>query len=70
MAPQPPGTEFLERRRARATAVPPAERSPDVAAFVESTQQLQDGWLPQTASAGCSASWSWWLAARGGKSRC
>ena len=40
MAPQPPRTEFLERRLARATAVPPAERSPDVAAFVESVQQL------------------------------
>jgi hypothetical protein len=42
MTPQPPGTEFLERRLARATAVPPAERSPDVAAFVESVQLLRE----------------------------
>jgi hypothetical protein len=38
MVSKPPGAEFLERRLARATAVPPAERSPDVAAFVESVQ--------------------------------
>jgi hypothetical protein len=40
MAPQPPGSEFLERRLARATAVPPAERSPEVGAFVEAMQLL------------------------------
>ena len=40
MASQAPGAEFLERRLARATAVPPAERSPEVAAFVESVQLL------------------------------
>ena len=38
MADQPPGAEFLDRRLARATAVPPADLSPDVAAFVESMQ--------------------------------
>ena len=42
MASQAPGAEFLERRLARATAVPPAERSPDVAAFVESAQLLRE----------------------------
>ena len=41
MASQPPGAEFLERRLARATAVPPTERSPEVAAFVESVQLLR-----------------------------
>jgi hypothetical protein len=41
MASQTPGVKFLERRLARATAVPPAERSPDVAAFVESVQLLR-----------------------------
>jgi hypothetical protein len=40
MATQTPGAEFLERRLARATAVPPAERSPEVAAFVKSMQLL------------------------------
>jgi hypothetical protein len=42
MASQAPGAEFLERRLARATAVPPAERSPEVAAFVESVQLLRE----------------------------
>jgi hypothetical protein len=42
MASQERGAEFLERRLARATAVPPAERSPDVAAFVESVQLLRE----------------------------
>jgi hypothetical protein len=42
MAFQPPGAEFLKRRLARATAVPPAERSPEVAAFVESVQLLRE----------------------------
>ena len=38
MAAPPPGADFLELRLARATAVPHGERSPDVAAFVESMQ--------------------------------
>ena len=42
MAFQPPGAEFLKRRLARATAVPPAERSANVAAFVESMQLMLD----------------------------
>ena len=42
MAAPVPGTEFLERRLARATAVPPAERSPDVAAFVQSVQLIRE----------------------------
>jgi len=37
-----PGHEFLLRRLARAEAVPPAERSPEVAAFVESVHLLQE----------------------------
>ena len=41
MASPLPGAEFLERRLARATAVPPAERSPEVAAFVESVQLMR-----------------------------
>ena len=41
MAGPEPGAEFLQRRLARATAVPPAERSPEVAAFVESMQLLR-----------------------------
>jgi hypothetical protein len=49
---QAPGAEFLERRLARATAVPPAERSPEVAAFVESMQLLREAGelLPLTAA--------------------
>ena len=42
MAGPEPGAEFLQRRLARATAVPPAERSPQVAAFVESMQLLRE----------------------------
>jgi hypothetical protein len=42
MAFQPPGAEFLKRRLARATAVPPAERTANVAAFVESMQLMLD----------------------------
>ena len=42
MASQAPGAEFLERRLTRATAVPPAERTPEVAAFVESMQLLRE----------------------------
>jgi hypothetical protein len=42
MASQAAGAEFLERRLARATAVPPTERSPEVAAFVEAMQLLRD----------------------------
>ena len=42
MATQAPGTEFLERSLARATAVPPAERSRDVAAFVDSMQLIRE----------------------------
>ena len=42
MASQAAGAEFLERRLARATAVPPAERSPEVAAFVELMQLLRE----------------------------
>ena len=47
MAAQPgtqeaPGLPFLRRRLERATAVPPAERSPEVAAFVESAQLLRE----------------------------
>jgi hypothetical protein len=42
MASQAPGAEFLERRLARATAVPPAARSPEVAAFVEAMQLLRE----------------------------
>ena len=40
MASQVPGAEFLERRLARARAVPPAERSPEVAGFVETVELL------------------------------
>ena len=39
---QAPGAEFLERRLARAAAVPPADRSPEVAAFVESVQLVRE----------------------------
>ena len=51
MASLPPGVEYLERRLARATAVPPAERSPEVAAFVESVQLMREACklLPLTA---------------------
>ena len=47
MASQAPGAEFLERRLARATAVPPAERSPQVPAFVEANllQALKEALL-------------------------
>jgi hypothetical protein len=37
-----PGAEFLERRWRRAAQVPASERSPDVAAFVEAYQLLQE----------------------------
>jgi hypothetical protein len=52
MASQAPGAQFLERRLARATAVPPAERSPEVAAFVEAMQLLRKAreLLPLTAN--------------------
>jgi hypothetical protein len=36
-----PGAEFLERRYQQAARVPASERSPDVAAFVEAYQLLQ-----------------------------
>ena len=42
MAAPAPGAEFLERRLARATAVPRAQRSPEVAAFVEAMQLLRE----------------------------
>ena len=42
MTAQAPGREFLERRLARATAVPPEERSPEVVAVVESVQLLRE----------------------------
>jgi hypothetical protein len=48
MASQAAGAEFLERRLARATAVPPAERRPEVAAFVEWMQARE--LLPLTAA--------------------
>ena len=38
MAAELPGAAFLQRRLARAQAVPPAERSPDVQAFITSVQ--------------------------------
>jgi hypothetical protein len=42
MASHIPGAEFLERRLARATTVPRAERNPEVAAFVEAMQLLRE----------------------------
>jgi len=39
---QAPGAEFLLRRLARVEAVPPAERQPEVAAFVESLHLLRE----------------------------
>ena len=42
MAAPTPGAEFLQRRLARAQAVPPAERSPDVQAFLTSVQLCQE----------------------------
>lgn len=55
MAAQPdaqgePGVAFLLRRLERAAAVPPAERSPEVPALVESAQLLRDACqlLPMT----------------------
>ena len=42
MGTEAPGAEFLQRRLARAAAVPPAERSPEVAAFLESVQLLRE----------------------------
>jgi hypothetical protein len=42
MAARAPGSEFLERRLARAAAVPPEQRSPEVAAFVESVQLIRE----------------------------
>jgi hypothetical protein len=42
MASRAPGAEFLDVRLARAAAVPPAERSHEVAAFVESMQLLRE----------------------------
>ena len=35
---EPPGAAFLRKRLSRAQAVPPAERSPEVQAFIESVQ--------------------------------
>ena len=37
-APEQPGAAFLRRRLARAQAVPPAERSPEVQAFITSVE--------------------------------
>lgn len=37
-----PGSEFLQRRLQKALAVPQAQRSPDVAAFIESSQLLRE----------------------------
>ena len=47
-----PGAAYLRRRLERATAVPPEQRSPEVAAFVESAQLLREALdlLPLTAS--------------------
>jgi len=39
----PAGAELLPLRLARAQAVPPAERTPEVAAFVETVQLLREG---------------------------
>ncbi len=38
MAAELPGAAFLQRRLARAQAVPPAERSPEVQAFITSVE--------------------------------
>ena len=38
MAAEAPGAAFLRRRLARAQAVPPAERSPEVQAFITSVE--------------------------------
>ena len=38
MATEMPGAAYLQRRLARAQAVPPAERSPDVQAFITSVE--------------------------------
>ena len=38
MAAEAPGAAFLQRRLARAQAVPPAERSPEVQAFITSVE--------------------------------
>ena len=48
MTEQPAGSAFFERRLARAKAVPPADRTPEVAAFVASDEVCQ--LLPLTAS--------------------
>jgi len=47
-----PGAEFLERRLQRAQRVPPDQRSPEVAAFIESEALLTEAraLLPLTAS--------------------
>lgn len=42
VGPVVPGSGFLERRLARATAVPPAARTPEVAAFVKSAQLVRE----------------------------
>ena len=42
MAAEPPGAAFLQRRLARAQALPPAERSADVQAFITSVQLGQE----------------------------
>ena len=51
MAEPAAGSEFFEARLRRAAALPPAERSPEVAAFVESAALLREdvGLLPLAA---------------------
>jgi hypothetical protein len=51
-AQEAPGSAFLRRRLERASAVPPAERSPEVAAFVESARLAREACelLPLTAT--------------------
>lgn len=51
-AQEAPGSAFLRRRIERASAVPPAERSPEVAAFVESARLAREACklLPLTAA--------------------
>ena len=42
MTEQPAGSAFFERRLARAKAVPPADRTPEVAAFVASDELFRE----------------------------
>ncbi|KAL4437000.1 hypothetical protein ABPG75_004139 [Micractinium tetrahymenae] len=54
-----PGAYFLRRRLARAEAIPPAERPPEVAAFVASVALLRDACrlLPLTAAGRPALAW-------------